>query len=81
MTGLLQKIKPSVESARKQENESTGGDLVQRVAESNVQATVALIIQKSSVLREMIRNGEIGIAGGMYDIESGQVIFFPGRGI
>jgi len=81
LTGLLQKIKPSVESVRKQENESTGDDLVQRVAESNVQATVDQIIQKSHVLREMICVGEIGIVGGMYDIESGQVIFFPGRGI
>lgn len=45
LTGLLEKIKSSVESVLKQENKSTGGDLVQRVAESNVQATVDQIIQ------------------------------------
>ena len=81
LTGLLEKIKPSVESVRKQAYKITDDEQVQRVAEANVQATVDQIIQKSLVLREMIGNGEIGIAGGMYDIESGQVIFFPGRGI
>jgi len=80
LTGLLDKIKPSVESVRKEANESEGNDLVQRVAESNVLATVTQIMEKSQVLKEMIDNGEIGIAGGMYDIESGHVEFFPGPG-
>ena len=81
LTGLLDKIKPSVESERSKVRESANKDLVQRVAESNVQATVNQIMQKSHVLKEMIDNGEIGIAGGMYDIESGHVEFFPGTGI
>ena len=81
LTGLLEKIKPAVESERNKVRESANKDLVQRVAESNVQATVNQIMQKSHVLREMIDNGEIGIAGGMYDIESGHVEFFPGTGI
>lgn len=81
LTGLLEKIKPAVESERNKVRESSNKDLVQRVAESNVQATVNQIMQKSHVLKEMIDNGEIGIAGGMYDIESGHVEFFPGTGI
>lgn len=81
LTGLLEKIKPAVESERSKVSESADKDLVQRVAESNVQATVDQIMQKSHVLKEMIDNGEIGIAGGMYDIESGHVEFFPGTGI
>jgi len=81
LTGLLEKIKPAVESERSKVRESANKDLVQRVAESNVQATVNQIMQKSHVLKEMIDNGEIGIAGGMYDIESGHVEFFPGTGI
>jgi len=81
LTGLLQKIKPAVDSVRNEPSELDGDDLVQRVAESNVQATVQQIMQKSQVLKEMIDNGEIGITGGMYDIESGQVKFFPGTGV
>ena len=81
LTGLLEKIKPAVESERNKVRESSNKDLVQRVAESNVQATVNQIMQKSHVLKEMIDNDEIGIAGGMYDIESGHVEFFPGTGI
>ena len=81
LTGLLEKIKPAVESERSKVSESADKDLVQRVAESIVQATVDQIMQKSHVLKEMIDNGEIGIAGGMYDIESGHVEFFPGTGI
>ncbi len=81
LTGLLEKIKPSVESVRNQAHKITDDERVQRVAEANVQATVGQIIERSHVLREMIGKGEIGIAGGMYNIESGQVNFFPGRGL
>lgn len=80
LTGLLDKIKPSVELVRNEANKPEGNDLVQRVAESNVLATVTQIMEKSQVLKEMIDNGKIGIAGGMYDIESGHVEFFPGSG-
>ena len=80
LTGLLDKIKPSVESVRNEANELEGNELVQRVAESNVSATVAQIMEKSQVLKEMVNNGEIGIVGGMYDIESGRVKFFSDPG-
>jgi carbonic anhydrase len=80
LTGLLDKIKPSVESVRNEASELEGNDLIQRVAESNVSTTVAQIMEKSQVLKTMIDNGEIGITGGMYDIESGHVEFFPGSG-
>jgi carbonic anhydrase len=76
LTGLLDRIKPSVESVRNVANQPEGTDLVQQVAESNVQAAVEEILQKSKVLKQMIDNGEIGIVGGMYDIESGHVKFF-----
>ncbi len=80
LTGLLDKIKPSVEAVRSEASELEGNELIQRVAESNVSTTVAQIIERSLVLKTMIDNGEIGITGGMYDIESGHVEFFPGSG-
>lgn len=79
LTGLLDKIKPSVEAVRKESAELEGDELVQQVAEANVKATVEQITQNSQVLKEMIDNGKIGIVGGMYDIESGHVEFSPGH--
>ncbi len=81
LTGLLEKIKPSVESVRQQAHNTIDNEQqVQLVAEANVQATVKQIMEQSDVLREMISQGDIGIVGGMYNIESGQVNFFPDKG-
>ncbi len=81
LTGLLEKIKPAVDHVHSEAPELDGEELVQRVAEHNARLTVARIMEKSRILKKMLDNGEIGIAGGMYDIESGQVKFYPGAGI
>jgi len=52
---------------------------VQQVTEPNVLTTVEQIMEKSLLLKEMLDNGEIGIAGGMYDIKSWHVKFFSGQ--
>jgi carbonic anhydrase len=83
LTGLLEKIQPAIDSAQKESIAGTGPDvdaLVQRVAEHNVQLAVGRIQGKSNVLQQMAANGEIGIVGGMYDIETGHVTFFPDAG-
>jgi len=51
-------------------------ELVQKVADKNVQLTVEQIKSKSPVLNAMLKNGEIGIVGGMYNIETGKVQFY-----
>ena len=43
------------------------------MAEHNVRLAMANIRQKSPILREMERKGEIAIVGGMYDLETGKV--------
>ncbi len=80
LTGLLDKIKPAIESAQDGSEELSHDDFVQRVADANVQVAVDQIMQKSKTLKEMIENGEIGIVGGMHDIKSGRVEFFSGIG-
>ncbi len=83
LTGLLEKIRPAIDSAHKAVIAGTkagNNSLVQRVAERNVQLAVDQILEKSHVLKEMAANGEIGIVGGMYDIETGQVDFFSDAG-
>ena len=83
LTGLLEKIRPAIDAAHEEAiagAEADNDSLVQRVAERNVQLAVDQILEKSHVLKEMAANGEIGIVGGMYDIETGHVIFFSNAG-
>jgi MFS superfamily sulfate permease-like transporter len=79
LTVLLNKIKPAVDSVLAEEPSKITGDscvLVQKVADRNVQLTVEQIRSKSPLLNTMEKNGEIGIVGGMYDIETGKVNFY-----
>jgi carbonic anhydrase len=50
--------------------------LIQAVSEKNVMPMVEQIKQRSSVLNNLYQLGKIGIVGGMYDIETGKVIFY-----
>ncbi|MEO6758836.1 MAG: carbonic anhydrase, partial [Saprospiraceae bacterium] len=49
---------------------------VNAVAEKNVHYVMDEICRASDILDEMVKNGEIGIVGGMYDVETGVVDFF-----
>ena len=79
LTGLLHKIKPAVDAVNAEEPakiSAINNDFVQKVADKNVQMTVKQIRSKSPLLDTMEKNGDIGIVGGMYDIETGQVKFY-----
>ncbi|MCX7067651.1 MAG: carbonic anhydrase family protein [Methylococcales bacterium] len=75
LTGLLAKIQPAITAVTAQGVSSTE-ERVQKVAEKNVLLTVEQIRLQSSVLETLIQSGEIGIIGGMYDVETGRVTFF-----
>ena len=74
LTGLLGKIRPAVETVRR-DGELSRDDLVQRVAEVNVEQVVREIRERSPVLDGMITEGQVGIVGGMYSVHSGAVSF------
>jgi carbonic anhydrase len=79
LSGLLLKIKPAVDAVCEEESVASIADndcLVQKVADKNVQLTVEKIRSKSHLLEQMEKNCEIGIVGGMYDIETGKVKFY-----
>lgn len=79
LSGLLHKIKPAVDAVQAEESaEISAGnhEHVQKVADKNVQLTVEQIKSKSPLLDAMLQSGEIGIVGGMYDIETGKVKFY-----
>lgn len=77
LTGLLQKVEPSIKSVglEMKEIERTSLEFIKAVERENVFATMDQILEQSPVLRELLENGEIGIAGGYYDVDTGEVEF------
>lgn len=75
LTELLSKIQPAVyaETQTKENRNASNGVFVENVAALNVKRTVKSIIERSFILEEMVKNGDIGIVGGYYDIETGMV--------
>jgi carbonic anhydrase len=79
LTALLSKIRPAVdEETSTLENRTVhNSEFVEKVAIINVKRTVKAIMERSPILRKMIQKGQIGIVGGLHDISSGAVEFFP----
>lgn len=78
LTTLLNKIEPAIYHERtiKENRTSSNEEFVNKVTEIHVHRCVETIIEQSVILRDMVQKGEIGIIGGMYNIENGQVKFF-----
>lgn len=78
LTALLSKIQPAVydEKTELKDRSSKNMEFVEKVAIINVKRTVDAILQRSPILKEMVETGEIGIVGGMHDIETGKVDFY-----
>tara|TARA_R110000737_G_scaffold352259_2_gene397508 strand:- start:280 stop:873 length:594 start_codon:yes stop_codon:yes gene_type:complete len=78
LTALMSKLKPAVEAVKEpSENRNSGNaDFVDNVAQMNVRMTIGNIKSRSTILNDMFSKGEIGIVGGMYDVETGVVRFF-----
>lgn len=77
LTGLLEKVNPSIDEVKSElpGTESTDPEFVEAVAHHNVIHTMDAILERSEVLRELFEQGEIGIAGGYYDVVTGEVEF------
>lgn len=80
LTALINKIEPAVDAVTEPKDESQRNsqnlEFVDKVAEKNVLLTINNIRQHSPVLAEMEDNGEINIVGAMYDISTGEVVFY-----
>lgn len=78
LTALLSKIRPAVEdeTETKENRNSSNPTFVENVSVINVKRTVRAIKERSTILKEMIDNGEIGIVGGVHDITTGEVTYF-----
>ena len=77
LTGLLEKLKPALDavpedgSPRNSRNEA----FVELVAEANVRATVRRVLEDSTVLADLVRQGRLKVVGALLDVETGKVRF------
>lgn len=77
LTGLLEKVDSSIEEVKSEMPGTTPTDpqFITAVERQNVFSTIDKIVGESPLLKELLDNGEIGIAGGYYDVDTGEVEF------
>ncbi|AKP53470.1 carbonic anhydrase family protein [Cyclobacterium amurskyense] len=77
LTGLLEKVHPAIDevSDNMPKSNKTDPEFIRAVEKQNVISTMDLILQESPVLKELYENGEIGMTGGYYDVDTGEVSF------
>ena len=77
LTGLLSKVAPALHDVDRQ-----GGldlpreEYVERVALENTRHQMRAILDRSPILEHLYQNGRVGIVGGIYSVETGEVQFF-----
>jgi carbonic anhydrase len=78
LTMLLEKLKPAViaEKSITLNRSAANSEFVEKVASLNVKLTMKQIVKKSSILEQMVKQKEIAIVGGMYDVETGKIDFY-----
>ncbi len=75
VTSLLARIKPAVKAV--ETGTGPGPErLGELVAEANVRLVMQQIRERSPELRQALDSGQIGLAGGMYNLQTGRVLFF-----
>ncbi|WP_162342028.1 carbonic anhydrase family protein [Cyclobacterium salsum] len=77
ITALLHKIKPALDRATKESNGATDDPVfIEKVATFNVLEAMEEIRERSPIINNLEKKGEIMVVGAVYDVETGQVQFF-----
>jgi carbonic anhydrase len=80
LTELLSKLQPAVYAEREtgdvDQRNSMNATFVENVSAINVRRSVKSIIERSFIIEQMVENGEIGVVGAMYNVETGKVDFY-----
>ncbi|WP_054774413.1 bifunctional SulP family inorganic anion transporter/carbonic anhydrase [Methylogaea oryzae] len=78
LTGLVQKVEPAMARVTHilEQRNSKNAAFVECVAVENVRWVMEQIYRRSPILAGMVDRNEIGIVGGMYEVESGVVEFY-----
>jgi carbonic anhydrase len=77
LTTLLNMIQPSVylEEVAGGGRAACGPEFVDRVTRTHVRRSVETVVERSTVLRGLIEQGQVGLVGAVYDVETGAVEF------
>lgn len=77
ITKMLKNIQPAITRSTKSEGPKSSKNrlFVHEVSENNVRHAMEMIVNGSDLLRTMLENGEIGIKGAVYDMDTGVVNF------
>lgn len=75
LTGLLDKIQPSVNKVAADNVKLSTEEFVEEVAAENVHRQMEEVLNQSEILSGLFDQGKIGIAGAMYSVETGEVTF------
>ena len=73
ITGLLKRIQPSISKALLKDGDHLFDD---NVAYANVENSLEEILNQSDIVKDMFKKGEIGLVGGVYNVDNGKVDFF-----
>ena len=80
LTELLSKLQPSVYQERTftdpELRNSHNHEFVENVSRINVRRSVRAVIDRSSILEQMVVSGKIAVVGAMHDLETGLVDFY-----
>ena len=80
LTGLLGKIAPAIHTVEAANGRELAPDtFVEQVAVENTRHQLRAILNRSSILQNLFQEGKIGLVGGVYSVESGEVTFFEQR--
>ena len=74
ITSLLNRIQPSISKALLRDDSDHLFD--DNVVYANVENSLEKILLGSEIIKDLFQRGQIGIVGGVYNIETGQVDFF-----
>jgi carbonic anhydrase len=76
LTGLLSKVAPAMHAVEQRDGASVSpDDAVELVAVENVRCQLRAILDRSPILDALYKEGSIGLVGGMYSVETGEVTF------
>jgi len=77
LSGLLEKIDPAIDlvKQRNTHQHETDVDFINTVTQVNVDLVINNILQKSSIINELVKQKKVGIIGGIYNADNGQVEF------
>lgn len=76
LTGVLSKIAPAIHEVEQHEGRNLSPDrMVESVAIENIRCQLRAILDRSPILAHLYQEGRIGLVGGVYSVESGEVTF------